>query len=330
MTGKATHGREQTFGIGAVARMTGLTDHTIRVWERRYKAVDARRSANGRRFYRSADVEKLKLLKLLTDHGLSIGRIAGESLEALKARAQEVRELSAPAEPVEDISVAILGELLPALIKAEQQQLGPVKVIAADSQEDRLLADLEDRALDVLVVELPVIKADTGERLEALKSAAGGAPIVCIYSFARSADAGELRESGVLLLRAPITVDEAVQAIMRAARNDKEPNPVTPFPDAAPEDESALDDGGAIEPRRFTQHQLTELSNTSSTIECECPQHLAQLVGALSAFEIYSANCANRDEKDAALHRYLHRTTARARSLIEQALERVAREEGLI
>ena len=35
------------------------------------------------------------------------------------------------------------------------------------------------------------------------------------------------------------------------------------------------------------------------------------------------------DEDDAVLHRYLHRTTAGARSMIERALERVAVAEGL-
>ena len=46
-------------------------------------------------------------------------------------------------------------------------------------------------------------------------------------------------------------------------------------------------------------------------------------------FEIYSAQCENRDDDDAALHRYLHQVTAQARSLIEEALERVAAAEGI-
>ena len=45
--------------------MTGLTDHTIRVWERRYSAVVAERADNGRRQYSEQDVEKLGLLKRL-------------------------------------------------------------------------------------------------------------------------------------------------------------------------------------------------------------------------------------------------------------------------
>ena len=50
------------YGIGAVSRLTGLTDHTIRVWERRYSAVVTARAPNGRRQYTEADVQKLCLL----------------------------------------------------------------------------------------------------------------------------------------------------------------------------------------------------------------------------------------------------------------------------
>ena len=85
----------------------------------------------------------------------------------------------------------------------------------------------------------------------------------------------------------------------------------------------------AVAPRRFNQQQLANLSMVQSAVECECPQHLAQLVSDLSAFEIYSAKCANRDDDDAALHRYLHETTAEARAMIEAALLRVAEAEGL-
>ena len=79
------------YGIGAVARLTGLTDHTIRVWERRYSAVVTTRAPNGRRQYTEADVQKLGLLKLLTDRGISIGRIAGDSVDELRERADSVR-----------------------------------------------------------------------------------------------------------------------------------------------------------------------------------------------------------------------------------------------
>ena len=320
-------GRHRTLGIGAVARLTGLTDHTIRVWERRYNAVVAGRASNGRRTYKSEDVEKLKLLKLLTDQGLSIGRIAAESTEQLAARAQELRSLAANAADIGDVRVGILGELLPALIKAEESGAETLSIVVSDSLEDRFLADLEQQSIDVLVVELPVIGVDTAARIERLKAASGTDRVVCIYSFAQSSDAAELREDGVVLLRAPVTPDEAIQAVIRAAGERREHSPIS-IPDIGAPDEPKSTSQDNTSVPLVTRAPLSSV--TSSTIECECPQHLAELVGALSAFEIYSANCASRNKDDAALHRFLHRRTAHARSLVEAALERVAREEGLI
>ena len=44
MVGKTSN--KELYGIGAVAKATGLTDHTIRVWERRYAAVVAQRAVD--------------------------------------------------------------------------------------------------------------------------------------------------------------------------------------------------------------------------------------------------------------------------------------------
>jgi hypothetical protein len=100
------------YGIGAVARLTGLTDHTIRVWERRYAAVVAARAPNGRRQYTEADVQKLGLLKVLTDHGVSISRVAADSIDELRRRVDSLRDLAAPA-AVATVNVAVLGDFLP-------------------------------------------------------------------------------------------------------------------------------------------------------------------------------------------------------------------------
>ena len=49
----------------------------------------------------------------------------------------------------------------------------------------------------------------------------------------------------------------------------------------------------------------------------------------LVAFESYSAECENRSSEDAALHAYLHATTAQARAMLEDALTRVVEAEGI-
>ena len=70
-----------------VERRTGLGADLLRAWERRYGAVHPARSAGGQRLYRDADIERLLLLKRLTEEGHSIGTIAARSLAGLIATA---------------------------------------------------------------------------------------------------------------------------------------------------------------------------------------------------------------------------------------------------
>ncbi len=75
---------------------------------------------------------------------------------------------------------------------------------------------------------------------------------------------------------------------------------------------------------------LADFAGLSSTIACECPKHLAQLLMRLTEFEDYSAQCVDLNPQDAALHQHLREITAQARHTFEQALERVALHEGLL
>ncbi len=70
--------------IKFVAQHTGLSQHTIRAWERRYGALLPDRTATNRRLYSAEDIEKLKLLQRALKAGHTIGRVAGLSTEALQ------------------------------------------------------------------------------------------------------------------------------------------------------------------------------------------------------------------------------------------------------
>jgi DNA-binding transcriptional MerR regulator len=314
------------YGIGAVAKMTGLTDHTIRVWERRYGAVVAQRAPNGRRVYSAADVEKLGYLKRLTDQGLSIGQIASGSIEELREQIQNVSDMSLAAVP-DEVGVAVLGDHLPAQLLSHNRSLSPLQVRIADSNRDRFAADLRCQDVDVVILESPILDPGLSKQLIEYMRVCGAERGIIIYSFGRSRDVELARKSNVVVIRGPVDVDQVHAAVTRVftqplvveARSEKPRR----------EDESEWGFSGTVAPRLFNQQQLANLANTSSAIDCECPQHLAQLVGDLSAFEMYSANCENRNDDDAALHRYLHQTTAQARALIEVALERVAEAEGI-
>lgn len=323
---KKTRSTEHRYGIGAVAKLTGLTDHTIRVWERRYGAVVAQRAANGRRVYGPEDVEKLGLLKRLTDQGLSIGQIATDTTETLRERVQDANEIASI--PIPDhISVAILGDFLPGHFALHERDIAPVEIVIADDNRDTFVADLARHQVDVVVLESPVLDSSVTDQLLDYMDRAGAARGVIVYNFGRVRDVDLARDSRIVVLRSPVNVDEVRAAVMRAYAPATASRPKTAL--TGDTGDSDWHFAGPVPRRRFNNQQLTRLARASTTIDCECPHHLAQLVGDLTAFEVYSAQCANRDEDDAALHRYLQQTTAQARALVETALERVAEAEGI-
>jgi len=75
--------------VRVTALRTGLTPHLLRAWERRYQVVAPSRSEGGQRLYSDHDVQRLRLLRKLTDRGHSISRLASASLEELERSAQE-------------------------------------------------------------------------------------------------------------------------------------------------------------------------------------------------------------------------------------------------
>lgn len=64
------------YRVGMVSKMTGLSTHTLRMWEKRYAAVTPKRTEAGGRLYTDDDVERLRLLHALVEGGHSIGGIA--------------------------------------------------------------------------------------------------------------------------------------------------------------------------------------------------------------------------------------------------------------
>jgi len=59
-----------------VARLSGLSPYVLRIWEQRYRAVEPRRTVTNRRLYSARDVERLNLLREVTQAGYNIGQVA--------------------------------------------------------------------------------------------------------------------------------------------------------------------------------------------------------------------------------------------------------------
>lgn len=62
--------------IQRASQASGVSPHVIRIWERRYNALSPSRTCTNRRMYCDESVERLTLLKLLTENGHRIGGVA--------------------------------------------------------------------------------------------------------------------------------------------------------------------------------------------------------------------------------------------------------------
>ena len=82
---------EMTYSLGLVSRLTGLSPHVLRAWERRYEAVTPLRTAGGTRRYRESDLSRLRLLQAAVAAGHPIGDVARLDDTELRRRSN-VRE----------------------------------------------------------------------------------------------------------------------------------------------------------------------------------------------------------------------------------------------
>jgi MerR family transcriptional regulator, light-induced transcriptional regulator len=71
------------YTIGVASRRSGLSEHMLRAWERRYGVVEPDRTPGGQRLYSEADILRLRLLRLVTEHGHPIRRVAQSSVTEL-------------------------------------------------------------------------------------------------------------------------------------------------------------------------------------------------------------------------------------------------------
>ena len=316
------------YGIRSVSRLTGLSQALIRTWETRYAVVKSTRADNGRRLYTQADVDRLALLHQLVERGESISQMATLDTEGLLSHWRALDTASqpgSPEEPSRELRVAVLGDFLPARLETAEGLPAGLQMVTCSASIPKFRADIRRLSPDVLIIEMPVLDHQSSEFVAELGKESGAARIIVLYGFGRKVDLTPLHARGVVLLRSPCSLESLFSILTGGLSAPPPPSSGTTRP-AQPEPDLAA----SIPPRRFGNSELARLANATATIDCECPHHLVDLVNGLSAFEAYSAACENRNDEDAALHAWLHRTTATVRATMERALEKVARAEGLI
>jgi len=307
------------YGIGTVARLTGLKPDTLRVWERRYGLGASHKSDTGRRQYTQSDLEHLQLVAALVNDGARIGEIASserKTLEMLlRQRGVRGREGLAKSKP----KAAFVGVALCKWLDNHQGCISNVDARLARSEiaemTDEAFSALEDS--DVLVVECASLSSANVARIKQLQSVPVAKRIIVAYQFGNDHWLKELEGAGIATMAFPPDAGKLAFEIARSVAESQ-----------VSVGESNLGDLMVAKPRQFGTLELAAAGSLKSTLDCECPKHISELITALAAFEEYSASCSIDNWHDAAVHSCIYAYTGQARHLMEKALQAVLEERG--
>lgn len=227
------------------------------------------------------------------------------------------------------VNLTIFHATLPQYLRAsagDADQKNLAIVMATDKREE-LLAAARSIKTDALVADLALLGDSPDAAIEELEAALKPELTLIVYAFAKWEVVERLRRPNRQLMRAPVSA--------RALRSSMIGLIVKHLTTAPAREAVATPDASLMrleQPapmRRFDDLQLAALQDIVSAVDCECPNQVADLVLALNAFETYSAQCQNRNEKDAQIHRMLARVTGHARAVMEYALKELCAFEGI-
>jgi DNA-binding transcriptional MerR regulator len=310
------------FRIGAVSKTAGIPVSTLRIWETRYGAFTPLKTQGKQRLYEEHDVSKAMLLKQLSSEGHAISAIANLHLDQLRrmrhVQKSAPRHLSAPGEP---LTLTVVGLGMANRIESKKFAVG---LQQNKIRVTHVVADLATASTavltepsQVLLVKVNTLQTAVHATVQALIQKHRFAQTIVIYNFAPEAVVQAMKFSGLIVRREPISDSELAELIQSVL-----------FVDQARAQEFGTS-GTVISSRKYSDETLTRVAGISTNVLCECPRHVAELISQLASFEEYSQECLNKNADDAHLHAYLRSISGSARSLFENALEKIAQHEGI-
>lgn len=309
------------YRIKTVSKLTGVPRNTLLAWERRYDLITPSRLDNGYREYSDSDIACLQSVKRLLDQGYKVS----EAINLIKtAREQAGGSMPVPG----SVRIAIIHASFLKQIEAANENIDPLNIVHS---ADNVAAFEEaardtDASADLVIADIATLGNDPVQTLRRCQEAVGAEHALVLYQFATYSSLQRLVRAGVRLVHGPTRV-----AMVRQAIDEQMALNTAILPQTTPLKAYKLEEQESAKgvPRRFTDAQLARLKEMRSSVDCECPNHLANLVSALLAFEQYSRDCEDRNEDDARLHAYLHHGTGKAREMMEELLEAVVVQDRL-
>ena len=310
------------YRIGAASKTTGIPVSTLRIWETRYGAFSPVKTEGKQRLFAERDISKALLLKQLSQTGHAISTIANLDLEQLRRMSNMPHSTDKNiAAPGHAVSLAVVGLSLANRIeskkfatglKQNQIKLTDVLVDLAAAAN----ADLTQQP-QVLLVKVNTLQTTVHADIQALIAKHKFVQTIVIYNFAPEAVVQAMKFSGLIVRREPISDTELAELLQSVLFVN---------PERAQEFGTK---GAVIASRKYSDETLGRVAGISTNVLCECPRHVAELITQLASFEQYSQECLNKNVDDAHLHAYLRSVSGMARSLFENALEKIAAHEGI-
>ncbi len=304
------------YRIATVSQLTGIPVQTLRVWESRHAVVTPTRSAGNVRLYRRADIERLLLVKAAVDAGQAISTLAALTDRQIKARFKDAPVPAAKARSA-SCRVLVVGSALAGVLKQAWKARSDVRVQASVPT----LADTQTASppsVDAVIVDAPVLRNDLLADLMSLRTSTRAPVIIVVYGFGSRQILSRLDSANVIALSAPADPAQIARICQLGLAID--PTPPAAF------SQLLLHSAAA---RRYGDEFLHQLSHMPAQVQCECPNHLADLLSKLNAFEHYSLECESMNVKDAAMHAMMYSASGHCRELLEEVLRRLLVHEGI-
>ena len=300
------------YGIGTVARLTGLKSDTLRVWERRYGLGASYKSPTGRRQYTQSDLDHLQLVSALVKQGIRIGEIASSDRKTLEVLIEQQEHLS-PSRPVPPAKprVVFLGADLCQWVDGHQGCIsGASALLARMSVEDAVLSLNSEESADILVVHCPSLTLPQINGVNTIAERLSVRRTIVLYQFGNDQWLAELERLGHSAFKYPIEPSQLAFEIGRSQVEKETAEGIGNLSDLMP-----------AKPRVFSDAALRAAAQEKIVLDCECPRHLSELIKSLNEFEAYSSACSVDNWKDAAIHASIYAYTCQARHLMEKALQ---------
>ena len=157
--------------------------------------------------------------------------------------------------------------------------------------------DIESTPLeaDLVVIECTTVFPETVQIIKEKTRAVGASMAIVIYHYTQQAARGMMARARLITpLRAPIENEDLkyvceADLAMATIRN----TPIEMMEYDENDETSQPSETSQIPERKYSDKTLTRLSKISTSIDCECPHHMAGLLKTLNGFEEYCKRCTS-------------------------------------